>query len=338
MLALLLDLGRRRWFSQLARIGTDMPAYLRFAYIGAGLESGFFDRIEEHPGTREELSERLGIADGMERAFQSWLDAGVAYKVLSERRGVYSLRGRSIASLLEASNDPFRALRLEAIRLDHDLVINAPRRLLSGDQLLSSDLDGPVITRASRMGEPWIRASLKKVIPPSGPLRVLEVGCGTGAHLATLCSINPEARALGIDIDEEAAALAATNIANWGLENRVSIEVADVLSRSGERDFDLVTLHQNIYYFADEEQRDVLAHLREFLTPGGRILITSIMRNSGPSSAALDLWGAFTRGAARLPRPDDLVERLEAAGFTDVACARTSLDGVYWMATGRSED
>ncbi len=269
----------------------------------------------------------------MESALESWLDAGAAFGVLKESRGVYSL-GKRAASLLEEGNDPFRAFYLEGIGLDHDLLVGAPRRLLSGERLAASDLDGSVIARASRMGEPWIAEALRATIPSSGPFRVVEVGCGTGIHLKTMCELSPGLTARGIDIDEDAAAVARANIEKWGLSDRATVEVADIRSLSGNGSADLITLHQNIYYFADDEQADLLAHLRGFLAPGGRILITSVMRRSGAGSAALDMWGAFTEGAARLPIAAELEERLREAGFVDVACRRTSADGVYGMATG----
>ena len=157
------------------------------------------------------------------------------------------------------------------------------------------------------------------MIPSRGPFRLLEIGCGSGAYIRWASQRNPELTAVGVELQEAAAALAGENIASWGLTGRVTVEVGDIRRRTPAADFDLATLHQNIYYFPAADRPALLRHVRGFLKPGGRLLLTTECRGDSTAAAVLDLWGAMTAGCGRLPAPDELVAQLEAAGFAGVA-------------------
>ena len=59
------------------------------------------------------------------------------------------------------------------------------------------------------------------------PLRLLDIGTGSGALLAALLTVFPQASGLGIDASQEAAALAALNLRQLGLADRALISVGD---------------------------------------------------------------------------------------------------------------
>ena len=96
------------------------------------------------------------------------------------------------------------------------------------------------------------------------------------------------------------------------------IEAGDVLQRTPKPAFDVATLHQNIYYFPVERRVSVLRHVRGFLRPGGRLLLTTYCRGRGLGAALLDLWGATTEGCGRLPTSAEMAGQLEEAGFRQV--------------------
>lgn len=103
---------------------------------------------------------------------------------------------------------------------------------------------------------------------------------------------------------------------------------------TGSGDADLVTLHQNVYYFPESEQCVLLRHLGTFLRPGGRVRVTTVVRGGGIGTVGLDLWGAMTAGTSRLPRIDDLTGRLRAAGYEDVTATPIGPGGMYVAFTG----
>lgn len=71
------------------------------------------------------------------------------------------------------------------------------------------------------------------------PIRILDVGTGTGCILITLLAELPLASGVGTDVSSEALAMAATNAAEVGVDARASFERRDVLE-GVDGQFDLV--------------------------------------------------------------------------------------------------
>ncbi len=71
------------------------------------------------------------------------------------------------------------------------------------------------------------------------PIRILDVGTGTGCLLLTLLAELPSASGLGTDISEPALAVAEENAGALGLEDRASFARHDALAGIGGR-FDLI--------------------------------------------------------------------------------------------------
>lgn len=87
----------------------------------------------------------------------------------------------------------------------------------------------------------------------SGPLRIIEAGCGVGAALLQVAARNPDARLTGLERDEHAVALARANADDNAMGGRVRIvhgDVADGFRALGEPAFDLALC--NPPYFDDE--------------------------------------------------------------------------------------
>jgi hypothetical protein len=59
----------------------------------------------------------------------------------------------------------------------------------------------------------------------------------------------------------------------------------------------------------------LFAHLRGFLRPGGRLLLTTACRGGSAAMEVLSLWAALTDGCGRLPDRAELTTQLQAAGF-----------------------
>jgi release factor glutamine methyltransferase len=68
----------------------------------------------------------------------------------------------------------------------------------------------------------------------SRPLRILDVGTGSGCLLLTLLCELPQATGLGTDIGEAALAVAQRNASRLGVEERAAWQVADALETVGE--------------------------------------------------------------------------------------------------------
>ena len=133
--------------------------------------------------------------------------------------------------------------------------------------------------------------------PEQAAWSVLDLGVGSGAIILSVLAERPAARGLGVDVSEEALAVARENAANLGLGGRLALLRGDWTAGLGEATFDLVVC--NPPYIAshvidtlepevrDHEPRialeggaDGLTHYRRLapeilrvLKPGGRFAV-----------------------------------------------------------------
>lgn len=75
--------------------------------------------------------------------------------------------------------------------------------------------------------ETLVEAVLERVLPRVAPIRVLDLGTGTGCLLLSVLAEFRQATGLGIDISAECVALAARNAAANGLDDRATFQIGD---------------------------------------------------------------------------------------------------------------
>jgi len=299
-----------------------LPRYYRVCFLGTAAASGLLRRLAMAPAPPDELAAELaGGATGLD-GLEAWLDFGVSLGVLRRGPAGYTLRGRLARALADAAHDPAAALFEEVATLHHRWITEAPLRLREARPFSLDDLRSDLVARSSRSVEPFVREAVEEVVPVAGAVRLLEIGCGSAVHIRSAAERNPALTALGLDLAPDAVALARENIRAWGLADRVQVEVADVRRRTPDGGFDLVTLHNNIYYFPVDQRPVLLAHVRGFLRPGGRLLLTTACRGGNPTTEILNLWGALTAGCGRLPDREEMEAQLRGSGFAAVRTRR----------------
>ena len=77
-------------------------------------------------------------------------------------------------------------------------------------------------------------------LDPAAPARILDLGVGSGAILLAVLAERPAAKGLGVDISDEALAVARENAANLGLAGRAALLRGDWTAGLEENGFDLV--------------------------------------------------------------------------------------------------
>jgi len=92
------------------------------------------------------------------------------------------------------------------------------------------------------------------------PLRVLEIGCGDGAHLCGLAAFRPRLTAVGLDDSERALDAARAQVEALGLAN-VELRREDLADASVERGAYDVVLAHGVYSWIDPERRAALRRL-----------------------------------------------------------------------------
>jgi release factor glutamine methyltransferase len=89
-----------------------------------------------------------------------------------------------------------------------------------------------------------------KAFPEQMPFNMLDLGVGSGTILLAVLAERPAAKGLGIDVSEEALAVARENAANLDLAGRVALLRGDWTNGLGDDSFDLVV--SNPPYIATE--------------------------------------------------------------------------------------
>ncbi|MFD9905352.1 SAM-dependent methyltransferase [Streptomyces sp. NPDC059063] len=298
------------------------PLY-RASFLAAAAGSGVLGCMATRPCDLESIAERIGAAPEDRQRLRAWLEIGVRLGELSRGEGCYRLRSRTAKALARPGNDAVAATLEELLRFHVPALRDAPRMLADGGRFDLSDQDGLVIARSSLVVRRMVEEALGRTLPRTAPVRLLEVGCGSGAYVRYAAELNPRLTALAVDLQGEVAERAAKNMAQWGLADRVETRQADLRTLELQPQFDVVTLHNNIYYFPEDERADVLARVRSFLAPGGTLLLTSSCRGGGVLGLdVLNLWFEYAGFGGPLPREDELLGQLRAAGFDDVRATR----------------
>jgi SAM-dependent methyltransferase len=318
----------------LLRLERMLKPMYRVSFLAAAVSQGVLRRLATGPVPLDRLAGELALESAASEALAAWLQVGVKLGELKCGPEGYELSGKMARQLAAEENDAIAALLEEAADLHHALLRETPGRLKEKRLFTLADQDGEVIARSSRIMELLVFAAIDAVVPPSGPLSLLEVGCGSGTYLRYAAQRNPELKALGVELQPQVAAAASRNLEEWNLAHRAVIEVGDIRSRAPEANFDLATLHNNIYYFPRESRAGVLAHLKGFLKPGGRLLLTTGCQGGSLIMSILDLWGAATQGCGPLPTPGEMTAQLRQAGFTTVKVTKLYPFDAYYAFTG----
>jgi 4-hydroxy-2,2'-bipyrrole-5-carbaldehyde O-methyltransferase len=298
-------------------VAKELKSFYKLTYLAALGETGLLHRLADAPATLDSLAEFCAAAGQGKEALAAWLQMGVRLRCLSLRSGGYALHGLAKA-LARPENDAAVAMVQEVAGLHHKLIADTIPRLRSGKLWTLADQDGELIARSSRILEPFQAEAIERMFPACGALRLLEIGCGSGVYLRYAAGRNPSLTALGVELQPAVAEMARTNLRGWGLEDRVRIEAGDIRSKAPAELFDIATLYNNIYYFPVEERVALLKHVAGFLKPGGFLLLTTCCQGGSLGVEALNLWGAATSGAGRLPAEDELIGQLRQAGYNPV--------------------
>jgi release factor glutamine methyltransferase len=191
-------------------------------------------------------------------------------------------------------------------------IIGDPRRVLSDDQ--AAALEGFIARRERRepvshiLGRKGFWKIMLRVtadvltprpdtetlvelvlrdLPEAKPFSVLDLGVGSGAILLAILAERPAGRGLGVDVSDEALAVARENAANLGLAGRMALLRGDWTRGLQDAGFDLVVANPPYVRSAEIEQLapEVRDHEPRLALDGGpdgldayRLLAAEILR------------------------------------------------------------
>ena len=320
----------------LYKIAQDWRCSVRMHFLFAAERAGLLAALRT-PHTSDELAELLDVR--RPEILDALLDVGLSVGEIAHNNDKYRLRGRRARALAEPRGDPLAAVIEANLTYYNAIYRGTPARLRGAPDDDCLDQIGDVVARFSALAEPMIRDVIGDQVSVDTPLRVLDVGCGTGEYLRTVAALHPESTGVGLEIDPAVAAHAEDNLRDWELDGRFQIACGDILDHGDALlgTFQLITLLNVVYYFAEDERLPLFRALRDLLDDGGRLVLVNSMNCRGMDfgAANLNLAVSSMRGCTPLPVRERLLEQLAAGGFAETMSKKLVSQSAFWAIVAR---
>lgn len=266
--------------------------------LSVGHRTGLFDTLATMPpATSHDIAAEAGLN---ERYVREWLGAMVAGKIIDydPAQKLYSLSNEH-ASLLTRSAVPNNiagvAQWVAVLGSVEDEIIDKFR---TGGGLGYERFHRFHHVMAEESGQTVVWALDEHILPLVPGLReqleqgidVLDVGCGAGRAMIELAKRFPKSRFTGIDLCEDAIALACGKVAEEGLTN-IHFEAKDDTQIEGAQKFDLITAFDAVHDQADPAA--LLRSIARLLRPSGTFLMQDIGVSSHAENNIAHPLGAF---------------------------------------------
>ncbi len=265
-----------------------------FGYLGGfqgtwvaaiGRKAGLFQAIHDAGGgvTAEELAKRLGYAP---RYVLVWCRAAYAYELLDYDAATGFRLAPHLADLLLNPKDPqYLGGRIEvSVAFGEDFAA-FPARLADGAAFPRKDHSPELVRGIMETTKPDFAIMTDLVLPRAPAVltrleqggEILDVGCGAAYGLLHMSRRFPKARGLGLEVDPPMLALAAKNLAEAGVGERVRVEPTNALHMAFADRFDLAVMNIALHETGERpEWEAVLRRVRQALRPGGTLLISEL--------------------------------------------------------------
>ncbi len=165
----------------------------------------------------------------------------------------------------------------------------------------------------------WRPRLVERALDGTAPMRILDLGCGTGAMTLALARACPSATLIGVDGDPEVLERARAKARVEGVELELHEALADRLPIP-DASVQCVVSTLVFHHLAPSVKRGALAEARRVLEPGGRLVICDIGRAGDPVMRAVffavQLLDGFTN--TREHARGELPEIVSQAGFSVV--------------------
>jgi SAM-dependent methyltransferase len=295
----------------------DSRAFVRTQFLAAAVRIGVLPSLQSSRSV-DDLAREVGSS--RPDRLVAFLRVGVELGELKETGAGYVACGRRARAI---ARDPLLTAHYRSM-LDYqtgpyarlgELLDAAP-----GDGLSDLAEHATVIAEVSLAATPFVTPFLERVIADNRPARVLEVGCGTGVYMEVLLDADGAVRVDGIDLAADVVERSRARLEAAGTSARATLQVGDARTYDPPEDrrYDLVTLINNIYYFAPDERVALYRRLGTLLAPEGELVIVTMAWPGSIASAHLHFMLVTQAGAAALPARAELEADLAAAGFTVV--------------------
>ncbi len=304
-----------------APVWAAIEGYGRFHVLVAAIELGVFDRLDTlGPASGEDLALALGVS---EPHLVTLLEGVVALELLEFRHGRFELSdaalrylttngAASMGALVAVSPGPSQNWQ----RLADTVRRGTPAHPVDDDASFYVPLVQATFTTINRVA---IRADQFVRYSALEAPRVLELGAGGAPWSAAILAATPGAMAVVNDI-AGVIDVAARNLSERGLADRVDVRAGDYLDIDVEADFyDIVVLGHICRAEPADRVRALIDRSFHVLRAGGRLLLSDYFVDRQRSQAGHALMMGVTMmantRAGRTLSYGEVYAQLDAAGF-----------------------
>jgi 2-polyprenyl-3-methyl-5-hydroxy-6-metoxy-1,4-benzoquinol methylase len=256
----------------------DLGATMAAGNVLVGDRLGFYRTLAEQPMQPHELAERTGTAA---RYVDEWLrgQAAGGYVQYDPQTATYSLTSEQAFALTDPDGAVFAPgafeLALGALRSVHKVT----EAFRTGTGVGWHEHDKEVFSGCERFFRPGYAANLVASWLPAldgveaklrAGARVADIGCGHGASTALMARAYPNSNFTGSDYHEESIINARKQIAEAGLSDQVTFDVASAQAFTGGP-YDLVTSFDCLHDMGDPV--GAARHIRQLLAPDGTWMV-----------------------------------------------------------------
>jgi SAM-dependent methyltransferase len=323
------------------RLLGQIAGYVGTRTIQLGLRSGLIETL----ATEEALTpDELAVEADIDPFYaQVWCQAAIAAGIL-ERDGARLRLAEHLDDLLLTGDHPAHVGAVFRIFEHPEIFDRFAERLATGERTWWDRCSPDFITGVSATGLPFyvrlIPGGFERVPGLAeqlhGPVRILDMACGSGAGLLRLAAAYPDATVVGADGDRHSLDRAAKAVGHAGLDDRVELVRTPLEDLDRHDEFHLVINNISMHECRDIDRATIRVH--QALRPGGWFVISDFPfpeDDEGLQSAAGQIMSGIQFFEAQiddqlLPRSayDDLLSR---HGFTELGSAQlTPVHALTW--------
>jgi 2-polyprenyl-3-methyl-5-hydroxy-6-metoxy-1,4-benzoquinol methylase len=256
----------------------DLGATMAAGNVVVGDRLGLYRALAQQPMRPDELAQQTGTAT---RYIDEWLrgQAAGGYVEYNPQDGTYSLTPEQAFALTDPDGAVYAPgafqLALGALRAEPQVT----QAFRTGTGIGWHEHDDEVFTGCERFFRPGYAANLVSGWLPAldgaeaklrAGARVADIGCGLGASTELMARAYPNSTFVGSDYHEGSIAQARKRLADAGLGDRVTFEVASAQDFSGGP-YDLVTSFDCLHDMGDP--LGAARHVRDMLAPDGTWMV-----------------------------------------------------------------
>ena len=246
--------------------------FMAAKHLFAAAELGLFEALADSPTTIDGLAARTGLTV---RAARISADAMVSLEVLERDGGLY--RNSPVAARFLAGRSPadLRPFLRFWDKISYPAWCRLAECLASGPPREIFELDDDLQEVASAGIEAILAgpaAALAQAVDLSDHRRLLDIGGGTGSWSIALARKHDRLAATVLDLPT-VAAMARERVADAGLQSRIDVVAADLMTEELPSGYDLFLLANLVHYWSPKTNVEVLKRIRKVAPAGSVVLL-----------------------------------------------------------------